>query len=248
MNNRGNAVDLSVYSINGCRKYLNSSEVSSFIRATIDQDMDVRAFCWMMAYTGCRISEALAITAGAVDFDAEAVLIRSLKKREKTVFRSIPLPRSLLQLLKRLIERRELRPDEQLWPWCRMTGYRHICRAMHAAGLWGAHVSPKGLRHGFAVQAMQASIPLTVLQRWLGHADVKTTAIYATVTGPEERAMARKLWRSRETNAAKTKLSPHTRFPDSAMSDPTGLDDRGLLHPSLTETAAWLRCPNCGYH
>jgi site-specific recombinase XerD len=45
-------------------------------------------------------------------------------------------------------------------------------------------------RHGFGVSAVQAGIPVTLLQRWLGHARLETTAIYANVSGPEEREIA----------------------------------------------------------
>lgn len=38
---------------------------------------------------------------------------------------------------------------------------------------------PKGLRHGFGVNAAVNDIPLNMLQKWLGHAQLSTTAIYA---------------------------------------------------------------------
>lgn len=202
-------MEMSLFGANGRRKYLNRSEIDAFVTQSSLNNIDVKSFCWTMAYTGCRISEALALTPAAIDFELELVLIRCLKKRDKIVFRSVPIPHDLLALIGRLIRLREIGPDELLWPWCRMTGYRHICRTMEAAFLQGPHVSPKGLRHGFAVQAMQASVPLTVIQRWLGHADIKTTAIYATVSGPEERAMARRLWRGRNQPRRSTKLLQH---------------------------------------
>jgi integrase/recombinase XerD len=32
------------------------------------------------------------------------------------------------------------------------------------------------------------------VQRWLGHASLRTTAIYADVMGPDERAFAARMW------------------------------------------------------
>jgi integrase/recombinase XerD len=52
---------------------------------------------------------------------------------------------------------------------------------------------PKGLRHGFGVAAFQ-SIPPHLVQRWLGHASMRTTAIYGDVSGPEERDFAVRMW------------------------------------------------------
>jgi hypothetical protein len=44
------------------------------------------------------------------------------------------------------------------------------------------------------VGGAQAGIPVTLLQRWLGHARLTTTAIYLEVSGPEERAIAARFW------------------------------------------------------
>jgi integrase/recombinase XerD len=65
---------------------------------------------------------------------------------------------------------------------------------MQAAGIRGAQASPKGLRHGFGVVAVPARIPLNPVQRWLGHAQLSTTAIYAEAIGPEEQEIAARMW------------------------------------------------------
>ena len=57
--------------------------------------------------------------------------------------------------------------------------------------LAGRHRSP---RHGFAVECIANAIPLTTLQKWMGHARLETTAIYLQVMGAEERRLARRLW------------------------------------------------------
>jgi site-specific recombinase XerD len=58
---------------------------------------------------------------------------------------------------------------------------------MQEARLDGPHASPKGLRHGFGVAAVSAGIPLNLVQKWLGHAQLTTTAIYANAVGAEDR-------------------------------------------------------------
>ena len=57
-------------------------------------------------------------------------------------------------------------------------------------GLDGPHASPKGLRHGFGVAAVSAGSPLNLVQKWLGHAQLTTTAIYADAVGEEEQSIA----------------------------------------------------------
>jgi len=38
-------------------------------------------------------------------------------------------------------------------------------------------------RHTFVVKAIMPGVPMNVLQKWLGHASVFTTTIYAEITG-----------------------------------------------------------------
>nr|WP_315899324.1 tyrosine-type recombinase/integrase [Gluconacetobacter diazotrophicus] len=67
------------------------------------------------------------------------------------------------------------------------------CR--HAGGrVSGPAASPKGLRHAFGVAAVTNAIPLNLVQKWLGHAQLTTTAIYANAVGAEEQDIARRMW------------------------------------------------------
>jgi site-specific recombinase XerD len=63
-----------------------------------------------------------------------------------------------------------------------------------AARLDGVVASPKGLRHGFEVAAVTAGIPLNLAQKWLGHAQLSTMAIYANTVGTEEEDIAPRMW------------------------------------------------------
>jgi site-specific recombinase XerD len=65
---------------------------------------------------------------------------------------------------------------------------------MEAAGIQQSLTSPKAARHGFGVNAIQTGVALNIVQRWMGHARIETTAIYADVVGEEERALARRTW------------------------------------------------------
>jgi len=58
----------------------------------------------------------------------------------------------------------------------------------------GPHACPKGLRHGFGVQAVSRGIALNMVQKWLGHAQLTTTAIYANAVGEEEQSIAARMW------------------------------------------------------
>ena len=50
------------------------------------------------------------------------------------------------------------------------------------------------MRHGFGVAYIEKGIPLNLVQRWLAHAHLATTAIYADAVGEEERGIEARLW------------------------------------------------------
>jgi integrase len=82
-----------------------------------------------------------------------------------------------------------------LWPWSRMTAFRRVQEVIAAADIpEGPHACPKGLRHGFGVQAVSRGIALNMVQKWLGHAQLTTTAIYANAVGEEEQSIAARMW------------------------------------------------------
>jgi integrase/recombinase XerD len=140
--------------------------------------------------TGCRVSEALALTVDRVDITNNLIVFESLKKRKKGVFRAVPVPSSFIDALDMVHGLRELKKKAgggkgvPLWEWSRTTAWRRVKEVMDAAGLQdGVHNSPKGLRHGFGVAAVKNGIALNMAQRWLGHAHITTTAIYADAVG-----------------------------------------------------------------
>jgi integrase/recombinase XerD len=65
---------------------------------------------------------------------------------------------------------------------------------MLQAGIVGRPACPRGLRHGFGVGTLQALVPLNLVKRWMGHARIGTTAIYADASGDEEAAFAARVW------------------------------------------------------
>jgi integrase/recombinase XerD len=58
----------------------------------------------------------------------------------------------------------------------------------------GPHKCPKGLGHGYGVHAISKNIPLNLLSKWMGHASLEVTAIYANTLGEEQRNIAARMW------------------------------------------------------
>lgn len=177
----------------GNRKYLNGAERRAFWRtARNEPDALRRAFALTLYNTGCRISEALNLTAERVDLANKAVVFETLKRRKTGLFRSVPIPDELVELLRQAVPKAD--PSARVWTFSRPTGYRLVTDCMGQANITGGMASPKGLRHGFAVACLAQKIPLPTVQKWLGHARMETTAIYLEVSGDEERELAKRLW------------------------------------------------------
>jgi len=177
---------------NGRRKYLSADEWRRFLNAADGANAKTRALCRTLAYTGCRISEALSLTPAHIDLETGRIVLRTLKRR-KLVFRAVPVPPCLIAELNALAKNRA--PQARLWEWCRQTGWRRVKRVMEEARVRGPQATPKGLRHGFGIAAAEENIPPGLTQRWMGHARLETTTLYQHAVGREERTFAKRLWR-----------------------------------------------------
>ncbi len=187
----------------GNRKYLVARERAAFVRVAVAEGSAVGSFCLTLALTGARISEVLALTVERIDIGNGAIVFETLKQRKKGVFRAVPVPRRLLNYLENVhgMAGAHFEPEcknSRLWPWGRTHAWKMVKRVMRKAMVAEALCKPKALRHALAVEAGQSGVPLNVVQRWLGHARIETTAIYANVIGKEERALARRTWRNIE--------------------------------------------------
>jgi integrase/recombinase XerD len=180
----------------GKRLYLTLEERRKFLAAADKEDRETRTFCYVLAYTGCRISEALALTPEAIDLSAGTIVFETLKKRRSGVYRAVPVPPTLLDMIELVhgLREKRLKRAAPLWNFGRTTAWKRVVALMKVANVKGPQATPKGLRHGFGVAAVQAGVPLNLLQRWLGHAQLTTTAIYANAVGPEERNIAARMW------------------------------------------------------
>lgn len=155
-------------------------------------------FAQMLAWTGARVSEVLALTPASFQIDSAVVSFRTLKRVDSC--REVPIPRKLMKALNRAFHLQALQrvPEQaarRLWPWSRVTAWRYVKSIMACAGVAGRQACPRGLRHGFGVGAVAAGVPLDVMQRLLGHASVETTTIYTEACGPEQRALVARFWR-----------------------------------------------------
>ncbi len=179
------------YDAEGHCKYLSRAEGRRFVLHATKLPRRNALFCLAIYYTGCRLSEALALRRQDIDSELKAIRIRSLKKRGKLEIRRVPVPAFLLTGLIDIGPQNEGKP---LWPFSRTTVWRLIKSVMAAAEISGIHATAKGLHHGFGVRGALVQIPVSLIQSWMGHADPSTTAIYLAVKDDEERSLMEKTW------------------------------------------------------
>lgn len=205
MPSRDHAESFSLYAATGARKYLNRQERGRALAAMQELPACRALFALTLAWTGGRVSEVLALSPSSFQVERGVVALRTLKRRRHVV-REVPIPPELMSAIDQHfllgeVQHDPIRAHLRLWTWRRETAWRLIKQVMTAARLSGLAASPRGLRHGFCVGTLQAGVPLNLAQRWLGHARISTTAIYADVCGPEEQSIAARFWRL-ERNAS----------------------------------------------
>jgi len=150
------------------------------------------ALLWLLAYSGLRISEALALTWADLDFDAGTVRVRRRLRQGKigdpkseTSARSVPIRQALVDKLKawRL---RSHAPDKSATGivFCSSSGMHESDANVRHRGMKNAAERAKlarapglhDLRHGFGSMLIAAGVDLQRVSRMLGHGDVAITA------------------------------------------------------------------------
>ena len=115
----------------GRRLYLTAAERAAFLAASAKAPRAVRTLCLVLHYTGCRVSEALALTPRRVDLSGRVIVFETLKKRRSGIYRAVPVPGDMLDTPDMVHGPREAqkRPqalDAPLWPWTRTHAWRLV--------------------------------------------------------------------------------------------------------------------------
>jgi hypothetical protein len=74
---------MALHTADGARKYLTTVERDAFLRAAELTDRQVRTLCMTLAYAGCRLSEALALTVDRVVLAAGVLVLESLETPQR---------------------------------------------------------------------------------------------------------------------------------------------------------------------
>ena len=85
------------------RKYLDAAERRRFLESAQQLPTPERLFYQVLAWSGARISEVLALAPAAIDIESGVASIQTLKRRRRGIVRQVPLPMDVLNELQRLL-------------------------------------------------------------------------------------------------------------------------------------------------
>lgn len=126
--------------------------------------------------TGMRMSEIIRMQWEYIDFTANTIFIPKTKNGRP---RTIPLHRTLKKRLYRIRKKSGLVFSGTAWSWCWQL--RQIKTPIFTEGM-NPKATGRGwhlFRHTFASRLVQAGVDIFKVSKWLGHASVTTTMIYA---------------------------------------------------------------------
>lgn len=150
------------------RKYWDREYVNGCIDRTPNatHQMLLR-FLWM---SGVRISEAVALTKGDIDFSNNTFTVKWLKNR-KYLHRVVPMHRQLKAVLQ--LYTGPMLAADRVFPMTRQRAWQITQKTL------GGH--PHQLRHSFAVNWLRCGGDLVTLHRVLGHSKIQTTMEYLKI-------------------------------------------------------------------
>jgi integrase len=198
--------DFDIFDAQGNRKYLTLQERQAYLEA-IDhalakpEDREKRTYALLLYYTGCRISEGIAVNHNHIDYSNCAVTFRTLKRR-KLVYRQVPVPPAFLVKLDDVHHVKDFQAsriksdgNQPIWSFGRTTAWRIITSVMAEAGIQGIQATPKGLRHSFVIQHQALGTQVHMIQNWAGWASSAMMEVYGRALGNEAHQLASKLWK-----------------------------------------------------
>jgi integrase len=139
---------------------------------------DIKAAYLFACYTGLRFSDISRLTwANIKEVNNETMLVYKQKKTGKQEYLNLAKP--ALSILKE--KGRQTDTDKIFQLWTNENTNRHLRRFATSADLDGDKVTFHTARHTAATMLLSLGVAIEVVSKILGHADIKTTQIYAKV-------------------------------------------------------------------
>ena len=166
---------------------LTEDEVSQLLSLPRSDFWDERDhMLFLLIYnSGMRISEALSVDIGEIDFSRRRILIKGKGDKERFVFFS---PSTAEELRCYIALREQVFPQQKALFIGKKGGRlplssAHIIFGEYRQRLgWQKEFTPHTLRHSFATHMMDRGADIRLVQELLGHESISTTQIYTHVS------------------------------------------------------------------
>jgi len=139
----------------------------------------VRDFFLFSCYTGLRFNDALNLKMNDIIKDENGISIISIRMGKTDDFVQVPLVEEALEI----VEIYSNHPDREVLNYVlpRIKNQKINFHLKTIGETVGIHktITHHVARHTFATRALNRGIPIEVVQKLLGHTDIKTTQIYA---------------------------------------------------------------------
>lgn len=165
----------------GARHALTPEELERLRDAC--QTYKEKALVEFLVSTGCRLSEAAGIQLAAINWRERCVTVHGKGNKDRTVYFSV---RAKLMIDEYIRQRKggdalfcSMRTP---YPALQPRAIQRILQLIGERAGLSHRVHPHLLRHTFATHALNSGMDITVIQRLLGHEDISTTQIYASIS------------------------------------------------------------------
>lgn len=170
-------------------KYLSKEDIGLLLAKAKTYSENIYIVIALGVYTGMRRGEIVNARWDWIDFSHKLVTIKNsesfhIKDREA---RTVPLSDKLADILMPYREESGyvLMPEKVKWQGRHRYLFRRAFENLTKLTSY-EWVTPHVLRHTFASQLAIAGVSLYKISKWLGHADFRTTQIYAHLTDYDE--------------------------------------------------------------
>ena len=203
-------------------RFLSESEYQQLERTVLQltrpgerDDLLDRAWFYLFSEAGLRICEVCDLQLGDIDLAAQRLIVRKGKYDRD---RSVPLSSTLLAALTAYLPARGEAQTAHLLIFRQQAVKESLIR--YRLRRYGQQaqvkVSPHRLRHTLATRLLNEGMPITSLQRLLGHEKLETTLIYARVYNETVR---------RDFARAQARLAPDSSLANELFNAPTQMTE-----------------------